>query len=67
MSIRSHEGKETGILDDIESFVYTLASLIGGGLPWMKVMVHTQKDFKKIKLLKESFGKAWFVANNVPL
>ena len=63
MSIRSHEGKQTGILDDLESFVYTLMCLIHGSLPWMKINVQSKNDFSKIKAMKESLSKKWFTSN----
>lgn len=68
MSIKSHEGKQTGIPDDLESFTYTIISLIAGNLPWMKIHVQTPADIKRVRSMKEtSLGKKWFQNHNVPL
>jgi hypothetical protein len=37
MSCKSHEGKEQGPADDLESLIYTLLYLAEGTLPWLSI------------------------------
>jgi serine/threonine protein kinase len=41
MSCRAHEGKPTGMADDIESLIYSLIHLLAGFLPWSKLKINT--------------------------
>jgi casein kinase 1 len=41
MSCRAHEGKQTGVSDDIESLIYTMLFLLNGTLPWSKLQINS--------------------------
>lgn len=67
MSCRVHEGKDAGVLDDMESFVYTLVYLLTGTLPWMSIPVRDVADYHRIKIAKEKLNETWFVKNKIPI
>lgn len=67
MSCNNHEGKEPGILDDIESFVYTIVYLINGTLPWMSINIQSPADYHRILLMKQKLNKSWFAKCGIPI
>ncbi len=67
MSCRAHEGKPTGISDEIQSLMYTMLFLLNGALPWSKLQINTIAQTHKILLMKKKLSKADFKGSNTPL
>ena len=66
MSCRAHEGKPTGVADDIESLIYSLLHLFAGTLPWSKLKINTIAEAHKILLMKKKLSKTDFKGVNIP-